>query len=377
MNLFDFFTHPDIQLPSQWDSSNDFETYVRGRFDNFLTLIGDLDSNPVSDEVQRRKPAIETCCKELLQSLRLSFEGHPHEAYKHFDIAMQEILHEINSLALELNGPTDIGILYRVRQTLAPSLQAVDLFHIPFELRHLVATQRYSIPGLPCLYLAGSLYTCWEEMGRPPFHELQCSALWVKPRKTIKVLNLSNRPIRLSLSVTAPESVPYDPAYCSSQIVLWPLVFSSSIKVKHRNAPFKPEYLIPQMALQWVTHENFDAVAYFSTHVSAVCKKHPMPVCNLAVPVKQVTPTGRCKRLCDTFRMTNPHGWQFLSSISVGEGIAGKLIPMYDLEFIAGFEEPYSKTEFGTVQTKLNKVVESMRWNTAGGEATIGDIPSD
>ena len=128
MNLYDFFKHPDLELPSEWNSSKDFEAYVSNRFDKFLTLIGKLDSNAVSDEVQRRKSAIETCCKELLQSLRLSFEGHPHEAYTHFGTAMSEILPEIKTLALELDGPQDLGILYRVRQTLSPSLQAVDLF---------------------------------------------------------------------------------------------------------------------------------------------------------------------------------------------------------------------------------------------------------
>ena len=376
MNLYDFFKHPDLELPSEWNSSKDFEAYVSNRFDKFLTLIGKLDSNAVSDEVQRRKSAIETCCKELLQSLRLSFEGHPHEAYTHFGTAMSEILPEIKTLALELDGPQDLGILYRVRQTLSPSLQAVDLFHIPFEIRHLVATQRYSAPGLPCLYLAGSLYTCWEEMGRPPFHELQCSALWVKPGKTMKILNLSNRPARLSLSVTAPGSVPHDHAFCSSQIILWPLVFSSSIRVKHRNAPFKPEYVIPQMALQWVTQHNFDGVAYFSTHVKTRCEKHNMPVCNLVIPAKQVTPTGRCKRLCDTFKMTDPHGWQMLSSIHVGDGTTGESIPKYDLEFIEGVEEPYRNTEFGKVQMKLNRIVMRMRGKIENGEATIGDIPS-
>jgi hypothetical protein len=250
-------------------------------------------------------------------------------------------------------------------------------FHIPFEVRHLVATQRYSIPGLPCLYLAGSLYTCWEEMGRPPLHELQCAALWVKSGKTMKMLNLSNRPARLSLLVTPPGSVSPEPNYISSHIVLWPLVFSSSIKVKHRNAPFKPEYVISQMVLQWVTQNHgFDGLAYFSTHVRAVPQKHPLPACNVVVPAKNVTAAGRCERLCDIFKMTDPFGWQLLSSINVGEGTGGATIPIYDLEFIEGVEEPYYKTEFGMVQTRLNKLVTRTIQQNNAGAATIGDVPA-
>lgn len=375
MNLFDFLTHDDVQLPSRWDSFKDFEAYIRRRFDTFLSLMDQLEANVVSEELQRRKPALNTCCEQLCLAVRSSFEGHPHEAYQHFDTAMQAILSELNALAFDVNGPRELGILYRVRQSQSPSLQAIDLFHIPFELRHLVATQRYSIPGLPCLYLAGSLYTCWEEMGRPPLHELQCAALWVKNDKTLKMLNLSNRPARLSLLVTPPGSVSPDPSYISSHIVLWPLVFASSIKVKHRNAPFKPEYVIPQMVLQWVTQNHgFDGLVYFSTHVRAVPKKHPMPACNVVVPAKNVTAAGRCERLCDTFKITDPFGWQLLSSINVGEGTEGASIPMYDLEFIEGIDEPYYKTEFGMVQTKLNKLVIRTIQRNNSGDTTIGDV---
>ena len=58
---------------------------------------------------------------------------------------------------------------YRVRQL--PSIyevEAKELFHIPISKRGIVKTQRYSIPGYPCLYLGKSIYGCWEEMRRPP-----------------------------------------------------------------------------------------------------------------------------------------------------------------------------------------------------------------
>ena len=375
MTLYEFLKHPDMQLPSQWDSCKDFEAYFGSRLDGFLTLIEKLKPDFVSDEVHQRKHTIISFCNELRHSLRSSFQGHSSEAYKHFDTAMKSILPDMPNVTFEVTTQTDLGILYRVRQTLSASLQTAEMFHLPFELRHLVATQRYSIPGLPCLYLAGSLYTCWEEMGRPPFHELQCAALWVKPGKRMKVFNLTNTPASLLLQVTPPGLVKNHPFFIS-QIAIWPLVFACSIKVKHRNAPFKPEYVIPQMALQWVTHNHeVDGLAYFSTHVRAVCKEHQMPVCNLVVPAKQIRPTGRCEQLCDIFKMTDPLGWQMLSAVNIGEGTSGESIPTYSLEFIEGVEEPYCKTEFGMVQRKLNKVVYRMLRKIERGESTIGDIP--
>ena len=46
-----------------------------------------------------------------------------------------------------------------------------EMFHIPFNKRYLVGNQRFSISGLPCLYLGGSPYVCWEELGRPDFQK--------------------------------------------------------------------------------------------------------------------------------------------------------------------------------------------------------------
>jgi len=110
VNLFEFLTHTEVQLPSQWDDYRDFEKFLRQRFDIFLTLIDQLDPNVVSEEVQRRKASILTCCGEFCCSLRASFEGHSHEAYQHFDTAMQAILPEINALAFVVNGPGELGI---------------------------------------------------------------------------------------------------------------------------------------------------------------------------------------------------------------------------------------------------------------------------
>lgn len=44
-----------------------------------------------------------------------------------------------------------------------------DMFHIPFDKRGIVKTQRYSFPGYPCLYVGATTYACWEELHRVDF----------------------------------------------------------------------------------------------------------------------------------------------------------------------------------------------------------------
>jgi len=378
MNLNEFLSHPDLQLPCDWNSHTDFEAFVGQRLETFASLLDKLDAHPVTESVKRRREAINTCRHRLLKALQASLKGHTPEAYQHFNHATHAILTELNALAIEVDRFTSLGILYRVRKTESQHLTAADLFHIPFELRHLVATQRYSIPGLPCLYLSGSIYTCWEEMGRPPFHELHCTALWVKANKTMKIIDLSERPYRLKLLLNRLEfegSANLAPTWFAQRIILWPLLFASSIKVKHRTAPFKPEYIIPQMTLQWVTQNHgFDGLVYFSTHVRAICKARSLPACNIVVPAKKVTATGRCEYLCDTFKMTDPINWQLLSSINIQTGTAGANVPTYDFEFLEGFEEPYHQTAFGVVQTNLNKLVAHIRQENGNGNETLGDV---
>jgi hypothetical protein len=358
MDLCEFLMHPKLQLPSTRDSDTDFEEYIHEQHAIFLSLIGTLDSGSVADRLRARRAALESYSEQLRLALRCSFEGQVRKAYVHLESAMQVILPDINTLAFKVNGPAGLGTLYRVQRNPAPELKAVDLFHIPFELRHRVATQRYSIPGLPCLYLAGSLYACWEEMGRPPFHELHCAALWVKDGKEMRLLNLSNRPGRLAVYACPPGSEPPEPDRLAAQIMLWPLVFLCSIKTKHPNAPFKPEYVVPQMVLQWVTQDHgFDGVVYFSTHVKYLSLKNPMFASNVVIPVKTIAPTGRCASLCDTFKITDPMGWQLLSSINVGATVPSAALAKGEVEFIEGDPEPYSHSEFGSVERKLNTLV--------------------
>ena len=377
MNLNEFLTHPDVQLPLRWDSYSDYETFVTERLTTFMRLVEEIDSSAVADAIRLRKDSMSRACTNLLQSLRLFSEGHPHEAYVPFDETMKALTNEIEKHAFETKLINDLGILYRVRRSQTPFLKRNDLFHIPFEMRHIVTTQRYSIPGLPCLYLGGSLYTCWEEMGRPPLHELQCSAFWAKSGKTLKLLNLSNSPARLALYAPLGAS-PFEPDLLTTNIVLWPLLAMSSVAVKHSSGAFKPEYVIPQMVLQWVSkNHGFDGVVYFSTHVRSVSKRSPLPICNVVLPAKQVAAKGRCSHLCESFKMTDPVGWQLLSSINVGQGISGRTIPSFPLEFLEGIEEQYENTEFGMVQTRLNKIVEHIMLRNKNGEPSIGDVFAD
>lgn len=42
-------------------------------------------------------------------------------------------------------------------------------------MRERIGSQRFSVPGVPCLYLGKSVYTCWRELGQPNDSEFYVS----------------------------------------------------------------------------------------------------------------------------------------------------------------------------------------------------------
>ena len=331
----------------------------------------------MATETLDAQPRIVAFCNSAKEVVRATYAGHPHDAYNHYLAALEPILPFIHDQVLTNIQTNDLNFFYRVRRQMSPSLTRDNLFHIPFEDRHHAGTQRYSIPGLPCLYFGGSLFTCWAEMGRPLFHELHAAAFWLCEGKTVKILNFSDRPARLLLFVNPEGGVPDDPKIRNllvKHIVLWPLMAMCSIKVKHRDAPFKPEYIFPQIVLQWITREHqFDGICYFSTHVDAVTN-NPLPPCNLVFPAREIKDKGRCDYLRSLFKMTSPHGWQLLSAVQAGEGMVGSAIPDFDFVFVDGRKEPYHKTEFGNVQSKLNKMALDIKYKNKNGEPNLGEV---
>lgn len=62
------------------------------------------------------------------------------------------------------------------------------MLHIPFNKRELIKTQRFSISGVPCLYLGTTSYVCWLEMNKPRDSEFNVSSYKIPGQ--LKILNL-------------------------------------------------------------------------------------------------------------------------------------------------------------------------------------------
>ena len=177
---------------------------------------------------------------------------------------------------------------------------ANEMFHIPFQLRGKVNTQRYSLPGYPCLYISRSIWATWEEMHEPQLSQFCVSLL--EPQISFNVLDLRLR---------NPESIQQDDM--EKVLCTLPLVISCSIKVANPDDNFKPEYIIPQMVmLALVDRQDIIGCAYTSTQRNNFFDwKDITKLDNIALPVKDVAKNGLCPKLSSMFKVSDSTNYDY------------------------------------------------------------------
>ena len=161
-----------------------------------------------------------------------------------------------------------------------------------------MSTERYSIPGLPCLYLAGSVYTCWQEIGRPDFKDFYVSRY--EANDAVTVLDLARLPSYDSCGE-------YDE---DETFVIWPLICAISFCISEENRVFKSEYMISQLLMQIVIQtKGLFGIRYFSVHMpqKQIGKISPVYV-NYAFPAPYENDKGNeySSSLCEAFKLTSP-----------------------------------------------------------------------
>lgn len=229
---------------------------------------------------------------------------------------------------------------------------------MPFEKRHLVTRQRYSLPGLPCLYLGGTLYICWEEVGRPNFDTIYYARFRPQAGAAITYLDFGYRPALIAAMINANQAACQVQSpladFAVAHAVCWPLLAACSINRMHDISPFIAEYIVPQLVLQWIAHSNiYDGIRYFSVRVPTYMNNPAMP-CNYVFPVKTVAAEGHCATLRGKFELSAPLSWQLIERMGMPAGMAAAF-PVHGgsmIELVPGHSVQYVTTPFGMIEAK-------------------------
>jgi hypothetical protein len=315
-------------------------------------------------------------------------QGFPYQAYLEIKNTLKNV--EFDALMTEVSSfdpsappvPLDFHLetilhpfMYRMRSNFglaaAGTLKKKDIFHVPFENRNLVRNQRYSIAGLPCLYLGSSTWICWEELDRPELSG--CIFSKFKFAEKTKILDFQLPPtnawkvytnVRAALSGAgqAPPRITelqarYNDAFIISHILYWPLIAASSIRVDSRVGAFFPQYIVPQLLLQWVTKERkVDGIRYFSTRTATQTNFYVNV--NYVFPTKDIKHSGRCSTLRRKIHLVTPVLWAMMELINDPRDRAVFLPGTLDnriglVEFSESMKYSYVDTKFYDLEKRL------------------------
>lgn len=222
--------------PSKYTRKLNFLDHLSNLFRQYISLLQQINKGEFVEEWNERIALIQEHCKAIEETIRLYHRGLYLQAYQTLKGRIEvlptwNMFHKTHCFRMRV---LDDGIV--------PTFAA--MFHIPFDRRGIVGTQRYSAPGFPCLYLGFSPHACWEEMGRPDLSKTYISLF--EPQEFYKFLNFSIPYFHSWMDVNNGDKV------FKNDLEYFPFVISSMVKVCNPDDAFKPEYIVPQLVMQWL-----------------------------------------------------------------------------------------------------------------------------
>ena len=173
---------------------------------------------------------------------------------------------------------------FRARAT-EYEIESIDeMSYIPQSKRECTKSERFSMPGIPCLYLGVTSYVCWLELEMPPFSVFQCSSIKFNDKgRRLRILNLAITQAFINGIDNTHGKDSKLAEYQEAAMIIYPMIIATSYRVKQRNRSFKSEYIVSQLIMQCLNEMNIDGVAYLSKRLFS---EFEFPfVVNLAIPI--------------------------------------------------------------------------------------------
>jgi ribosomal protein S19 len=231
------------------------------------------------------------------------------------------------------------------------------MFHVRFEYRNKISTNRYSIPGFPALYLGESTYVCWEELNRSRLRDLWFSRIEnTEELNVIKIQRFEDLLEEIEQISNEDDKL----SHLCRYMIIYPLIIACTIKVKDQKSNFTPQYIVPQLLLQYIAQfknadERIDGIMYLSSQVD-YSKVNGVRAYNYVFPVKASLKGGFCKQLSKIFHISEP------TSLEIEEIIHNPLYPgVYarddeataSIELANGIKSTYLTMSFGRLEQSL------------------------
>ncbi|TGV10785.1 hypothetical protein E4695_02265 [Alcaligenaceae bacterium 429] len=365
-----FFDPEIFKTITQWNGM-DFYDHISSCFEKVISYVESrrIGSDSISAAVI---PSVVEFYREFPKLFELALSGKRSRAYESLEERIIPRLgmafSTFKSLTHHYLSPTETGIVYRMRigsDVYNAPLSEKEMFHIPFEKRHLIGNNRFSLTGFPCLYFGNSVYGCWEEMGRPNIESCFVAKFdlsghhFIDLSRTPQEINTaldhwSGKTFLMRTKLTEEVSKSFE-YLMTDYLLLWPLIFCCSIKVFHQDSVFKPEYIFPQLLLEWIISgrlSQYDGIKFNSTKspmLAGVIEGDLAPLlCNYVLPARVLSKTGLCSENTEKIKVSKPVSYGVLKLIRSHTNLSSKNMQ----GALTGYEE----TVFGLLEKELNDV---------------------
>ena len=205
-----------------------------------------------------------------------------------------------------------------------------DILHLPYNLKSKARSMRFSIQGLPGLYLSTSTYACSQECNWNKEDEELYASVFIpnEKGKTLKILNLTisealingiyhgygdyNNARRRKLQI--------------SMLKVFPLVIATSFSVLTEEN-IKYQYLLSQALMRVASKNGIDGIAYFSMKGKSEFE-FPQGV-NLAIPATDISDSNLYSEKCWGFDISKPILYSAQKG-SKSKSYINEIYPKYD-----------------------------------------------
>jgi hypothetical protein len=265
MNIEQFLKKDIFQFPYSY--AENYTTRVSNILDEYLDDINNLNIDFI--DIEKLKKDCKKISHGIEESLDKYLAGCSFESHKIvFDLLDTFKEYYLNDVFVT-KIPVKFNGLYKIRNIEKNIIECScsDNFIIPYENYNLIGTHRFSIPGFPCLYLGTSSYVCSHEIPKIKSKNQIISRYELWDSVLNNILYLFYRPNDIMNILIDNRLKDFFPDIINSYLRLLPFLLVIYHKVQKEEGPFRPEYILSQILMQWVRINNVDGICYLSTKV--------------------------------------------------------------------------------------------------------------
>ena len=348
-------------------NNEDFPIFISTLLDDYFKLVVSIKDELV-EELRPNLPIIYDLIEHLKLTADYYYTGQTNNSYIEFKEGLTLVkeflwLEKLDLILVqtEANKALTKQHFFKSRLCYGKGFQKNEMFIRPFEQRENIETYRYSIPGLPCLYLSNSIYGNWTELSCPDINLLQISRFEIS--NDLKKLHFEFDFSFFYRAIKSTVSRKLDYRMLVRYLTYFPIHLLCNIKVKNRQSIFKPEYIFPQFLMQWINENEISCVQYISTQLqfNHINNNLFFYFSNLAIPAKTSEKSGYCNFLKKEIKLTDTVSWPTLLASYPNlnfpkldtNNFDNLMKKMQEIEIIKNQKVKYSETIFGIMESFL------------------------